>query len=221
MALILGDNLFYGQGLQTMLDRATEQSAGATIFAYGVKDPQLYGVVELDERNRPTSIVEKPKEPRSNLAVTGLYFYDNQVIDIATSLKPSPRGELEITDVNRAYLEREQLTVQIFGRGFAWLDTGTHSSLLQAANFVEIVEQRQGLKIACIEEVVFNKGFISAAQLAGLAAPFKNAYGDYLRQVLECGGGPGPALQNQPRRVTPRIRAVEYSCRRVSTSNVV
>jgi glucose-1-phosphate thymidylyltransferase len=185
VALVLGDNLFYGQGLQTMLDRAAGLKDGATVFAYGVKDPQRYGVVELDQDNRATSIVEKPVQPKSNLAVTGLYFYDNQVVDIAANLKPSRRGELEITDVNRVYLERGQLHVQVFGRGFAWLDTGTHASLLQASNFVEIVEQRQGLKIACIEEVAYHKGFITADQLAELAKPFKNAYGDYLRDVLQ------------------------------------
>lgn len=184
VALVLGDNIFYGQGLQTKLDSATQQDQGATIFAYAVKDPERYGVVRLDKRYRPVSIEEKPAKPKSNLAVTGLYFYDNQVLEIAAGLKPSQRGELEITDVNRAYLERGQLSVQAFGRGFAWLDTGTHESLLQAANFVEIVEQRQGLKIACIEEVAFHKGFITADELAELARPLKNAYGDYLRQLL-------------------------------------
>jgi len=185
VALVLGDNLFYGQGLQAMLDRAATLEVGATVFAYGVKDPQRYGVVELDKDSRAKSIVEKPVQPKSNLAVTGLYFYDNQVIDIAARLKPSRRGELEITDVNREYLERSQLHVQVFGRGFAWLDTGTHASLLQAANFVEIVEQRQGLKIACIEEVAYHKGFITAAELAELARPFNNSYGDYLRDLLK------------------------------------
>jgi glucose-1-phosphate thymidylyltransferase len=184
VALILGDNIFYGQGFQEKLDRATAQSAGATVFAYAVKDPQRYGVVEFDNEFRPIALEEKPRQPRSNYAVTGLYFYDYQVIDIAASLKPSARGELEITDVNREYLRRGQLRVERFGRGFAWLDTGTPHSLVQAANFVETMESRQGLKIACLEEVAWRKGFIDAAQLDCLAAAYSNSYGDYLRALL-------------------------------------
>jgi glucose-1-phosphate thymidylyltransferase len=184
VALILGDNIFYGQGFQEKLDRATAQAAGATVFAYAVKDPQRYGVVEFDDEFRPVSLEEKPRQPRSNYAVTGLYFYDNQVLDIAAGLKPSARGELEITDVNREYLRRGQLRVERFGRGFAWLDTGTPESLVQAANFVETIESRQGLKIACLEEVAWRKGFIDAAQLDRLAAAYPNSYGDYLRALL-------------------------------------
>jgi glucose-1-phosphate thymidylyltransferase len=184
VALILGDNIFYGQGFQEKLDRATAQAAGATVFAYAVKDPQRYGVVEFDDDMRPISIEEKPRQPRSNYAVTGLYFYDNQVLDIVTGLKPSARGELEITDVNREYLRRCQLRVERFGRGFAWLDTGTPESLVQAANFVETIESRQGLKIACLEEVAWRKGFIDDAQLDHLAVAYPNSYGDYLRALL-------------------------------------
>ena len=184
VALVLGDNIFYGQGFQAMLVQAAERAAGATVFGYLVKDPQRYGVVELDARGRPLGIEEKPAHPKSNYAVTGLYFYDNQVIDIAAALKPSPRGELEITDVNRAYLARGQLHVELFGRGFAWLDTGTHESLLQAANFVETIEQRQGLKIACIEEIALNKGFISEEQFLQLATSQPNSYGQYMHDLL-------------------------------------
>jgi glucose-1-phosphate thymidylyltransferase len=184
VAMILGDNIFYGQGFQASLRNASCRRQGATIFAYSVKDPQRYGVIEFDDRDRPVSIVEKPAEPRSNYAVTGLYFYDNQVVDIATRLKPSPRGELEITDVNRVYLERSQLSVERLGRGFAWLDTGTEASLLQAANFVQTIEERQGFKIACLEEVAFRKGYIDQNQLADLARQFKNAYGEYLLQLI-------------------------------------
>lgn len=184
VALVLGDNIFYGQGFQTMLQRATSRTEGATIFGYLVKDPERYGVVELDQVGRPRSIVEKPPQPISNWAVTGLYFYDNQVLDIAAALQPSARGELEITDVNRTYLERDQLHVELFSRGFAWLDTGTHESLLQAANFVETIEHRQGLKIACIEEIAFRKGFIDAAQLETLARVHANGYGKYLSDLL-------------------------------------
>lgn len=185
VALILGDNLFYGQGFQDMLGKAAREDRGATVFAYAVKDPERYGVVEFDETGRATSIEEKPARPKSHYAVTGLYFYDNQVLDIAAALKPSARGELEITDVNRRYLERGELHVQRFTRGFAWLDTGTHESLLQASNFIETLEQRQGLKVACLEEVAYLKGFINAAQLEALAAPLKNSYGDYLRELLK------------------------------------
>ncbi len=184
VALVLGDNIFYGQGFQRMLHRAASQRAGATVFAYVVKDPQRYGVVEMDAEGRALAIVEKPNQPRSNYAVTGLYFYDNQVVEIAAGLRPSARGELEITDVNRVYLERGQLRVEIFGRGFAWLDTGTHESLMQAANFVETIENRQGMKIACLEEIAFRKGFIDAAQLEALARGQPGSYGQYLLDLL-------------------------------------
>ena len=184
VALILGDNIFYGQGFQANLDRAIDRPMGATTFAYRVKDPQRYGVVELDDAGKALSIEEKPPAPRSNLAVTGLYFYDNQVIDIAANIRPSARGELEITDVNRAYMERGQLYVERLGRGFAWLDTGTETSLLQAADFVRTIEERQGLKIACLEEVAFYKGFINSQQLETLAKGFNNSYGQYLLSLL-------------------------------------
>jgi glucose-1-phosphate thymidylyltransferase len=189
VALVLGDNIFYGQGFQQMLLRAASQPQGATIFGYAVKDPERYGVVELDRDGKPLSIVEKPREPKSNYAVTGLYFYDNQVLEIAAGLKPSARGELEITDVNRTYLERGQLRVELFSRGFAWLDTGTHESLLQAANFVETIENRQGLKIACIEEIALYKGFIDIEQFRSLARAQKNTYGQYLLDLLKRPGG--------------------------------
>ena len=185
VALILGDNIFYGQGFQTNLDQAICRQLGATNFAYRVKDPERYGVVELDGDNRAVSIEEKPKKPRSNNAVTGLYFYDNQVVDIAASLKPSPRGELEITDVNRTYMQQGQLFVERLGRGFAWLDTGTETSLLQAGDFVRTIEERQGQKIACLEEIAFTKGFITAEQLAALAKSFNNSYGQYLLGLLD------------------------------------
>ncbi len=184
VALILGDNIFYGQGFQANLDRAVARQIGATNFAYRVKDPERYGVVEFDDGGKALSIEEKPKAPRSNYAVTGLYFYDNQVLDVAAGLSPSARGELEITDVNRAYLERGQLHVEQLGRGFAWLDTGTETSLLQAADFVRTIEERQGLKIACIEEVAFLKGFIHARQLETLAKGYNNSYGRYLLSLL-------------------------------------
>ena len=184
VALILGDNIFYGQGFQGMLRQAGGFSAGATVFAYPVKDPERYGVVEFDPQGRVLSIEEKPERPKSHYAVTGLYFYDNQVLDIAAELRPSPRGELEITDVNRVYLERQQLRVQTFSRGFAWLDTGTVESLIQAANYVETIESRQGMKIACIEEVAFRMGFITAAQLEQLAKKLPNDYGRYLKDLI-------------------------------------
>jgi glucose-1-phosphate thymidylyltransferase len=184
VSLILGDNIFYGQGFQTMLDLACQQDQGASVFAYPVKDPERYGVVEFDASGRVLSIEEKPPAPKSHFAVTGLYFYDNQVVDIAANLKPSPRGELEITDVNRVYLTRQQLRVQTFSRGFAWLDTGTTESLIQAANYVETIELRQGLKIACIEEVAYRMGFIGAEQVELLAAKLPNDYGRYLREMI-------------------------------------
>ena len=184
-ALILGDNIFSGQGFQAMLARACAQDQGATVFAYPVQDPERYGVVEFDAKGRAVSIEEKPARPKSNYAVTGLYFYDNQVLDIAANLKPSPRGELEITDVNREYLKRGQLRVEQFSRGFAWLDTGTTTSLIQAANYVETIESRQGLKIACIEEVAYRMGFISAVALESLANKLPNEYGSYLKRILQ------------------------------------
>jgi glucose-1-phosphate thymidylyltransferase len=184
VALVLGDNIFFGQGFQNNLARAAGRDVGATIFAYAVKDPERYGVVELDAE-RPISLEEKPAAPKSKLAVTGLYFYDNDVVRIAGDLRPSARGELEITDVNREYLRRDRLHAEVFTRGFAWLDTGTHESLIQAANFVQTIEMRQGMKISCIEEVAYHKGFITAAQLEKLARAVPNDYGQYLLQVLE------------------------------------
>jgi glucose-1-phosphate thymidylyltransferase len=184
VALVLGDNIFYGQGFQGMLAAASCHSEGATVFAYMVKDPQRYGVVELDARGLPHAIVEKPREPKSNLAVTGLYFYDNEVLQIAASLKPSARGELEITDVNREYMNRGRLRVTVLGRGFAWLDTGTHESLLLASNFVQTIEERQGLKIACIEEIALRKRFIGRQQYETLARLQNNSYGSYMLDLL-------------------------------------
>jgi len=184
VALILGDNIFYGQGFQAILNRACGNNLGATVFAYPVKDPQRYGVVEFDSQGRPLSINEKPSQPKSHYAITGLYFYDNHVLEIAAGLKPSPRGELEITDVNRAYLNRDQLRVEVFSRGFAWLDTGTTESLIQAANYVEVIESRQGLKIACPEEVAYRMGYITAEQVEQLADGIPNDYGQYLKAVI-------------------------------------
>ena len=192
MALVLGDNIFHGHGLPEHLAVAASRESGATVFAYYVRDPERYGVVELGRDNRARSIEEKPARPRSNYAVTGLYFYDNKVVDIAASLKPSARGELEITDVNRAYLEAGDLHVQVLGRGFAWLDTGTHESLQNASTFIEIVERRQGLKVSCVEEIAFRMGYIDGQQLTALAEPMrKNEYGRYLLDLLENRGAIG------------------------------
>jgi glucose-1-phosphate thymidylyltransferase len=184
--LILGDNIYYGQGLSAVLRRAVARERGATVFGYYVRDPERYGVVSFDERGRAKDIEEKPKAPKSNYAVTGLYFYDNDVVNVAKNIRPSARGELEITDVNRVYLERGELNVELLGRGYAWLDTGTHESLLAAAHFVQVVEQRQGLKVACPEEVAWRMGFIDDRQLARLAEPLaKSGYGQYLMELLE------------------------------------
>ncbi len=191
-ALVLGDNIFYGHGLTDVLRRAAAKDSGATVFGYWVRDPERYGVVEFDDDGRVIGIEEKPERPKSNYAVTGLYFYDNQVLRIAAGLRPSARGEVEITDVNRAYLEQSELRVELLGRGYAWLDTGTHRSLLQAANFVQTIEERQGLKIACVEEVAYRMGYIDAAQVARLAAPLeKSGYGEYLMQVVADDSIPG------------------------------
>jgi glucose-1-phosphate thymidylyltransferase len=184
-SLVLGDNIFYGHGLSEQVARAARQSAGATVFGYWVKDPHRYGVVELTADGRALSLEEKPKQPKSNYAVTGLYFYDNDVLDIAQALKPSARGELEITDVNREYMNRGSLRVELLGRGYAWLDTGTHESLMQAASFIQIIEERQGLKVACLEEIAWRMGFIAADRLAALAEPMRNnEYGRYLLALL-------------------------------------
>lgn len=186
VALVLGDNIFYGHGLPETLTAAMAQTDGATIFGYAVRDPQRYGVVEFDADRRVVSIEEKPARPKSSHAVTGLYFYDNDVVEIARGIKPSPRGELEITDVNRHYLAAGKLRVELMGRGFAWLDTGTHESLLDAANFIRLLEQRQGLKIACPEEIAHHMGYIDAAALEALARPLvKSGYGDYLMRLLD------------------------------------
>ena len=184
VALVLGDNIFYGHGLPEQLRAAAEHSSGATVFAYRVRDPERYGVVQFDADGNALDIEEKPKQPKSHHAVTGLYFYDNEVLDIAAALRPSARGELEITDVNRAYLERRALRVEILGRGVAWLDTGTHESLLQAAMFIEAIESRQGLKVCCPEEIAFRAGYIDAARLEELALPLaKTGYGAYLLEI--------------------------------------
>jgi len=185
-ALILGDNIYYGNDLDALLRSATERTDGATVFAYHVQDPERYGVVEFNDQRTAVSIEEKPKQPKSNYAVTGLYFYDNQVCDIAASIKPSARGELEITDVNKVYLDKGELNVEVMGRGMAWLDTGTHDSLLEAGQFIATIEKRQGLKVACPEEIAYRKGYIDADQLRKLAEPLKkNNYGQYLLQILE------------------------------------
>jgi glucose-1-phosphate thymidylyltransferase len=185
-ALVLGDNIFYGHTFQNQLASASQRDEGATVFAYRVRDPERYGVVEFDQTGRAVSLEEKPLQPKSNYAVTGLYFYDNDVLEIAKNLKPSPRGDLEITDVNRIYLESGKLAVEIMGRGYAWLDTGTHESLLDASQFIQTIEHRQGLKIACPEEIAYRQKFIDAAQLEKLAAPLKKSgYGEYLLQVLK------------------------------------
>jgi glucose-1-phosphate thymidylyltransferase len=190
-ALVLGDNIFYGHDLQALLRQADANDVGATVFAYHVQDPERYGVVSFGATGKAISIEEKPAKPNSNYAVTGLYFYDSQVVDIAKSIKPSARGELEITAVNQAYLERSQLNVQIMQRGYAWLDTGTHDSLLEAGQFIATLEHRQGLKIACLEEIAWRSGFIDDAQLAKLAEPLaKNGYGQYLQRLLKERGRP-------------------------------
>ncbi|KAB8062352.1 glucose-1-phosphate thymidylyltransferase RfbA [Janthinobacterium sp. FT14W] len=185
-ALILGDNIYYGHDFETQLREASARTSGSTVFAYHVHDPERYGVVDFDAQRRAISIEEKPLKPKSNYAVTGLYFYDSQVCDIAAGIAPSPRGELEITDVNRTYLERGQLNVELMGRGMAWLDTGTHESLLEAGQFIATIENRQGLKVACPEEIAYRRGYIDAAKLEALAQPLKkNAYGQYLLRLLE------------------------------------
>ena len=185
-ALILGDNLYYGHNFASLLKRADAQSSGASVFAYHVKDPERYGVVEFDATGKALSIEEKPAKPKSRYAVTGLYFYDNQVVDIAKNIKPSPRGELEITDVNKVYLEQGQLNVEIMGRGYAWLDTGTHDSLIEAAQFIQTIEHRQGFKVACPEEIAYRNGWVTAEQLEQLAQPYlKTGYGQYLMDLLK------------------------------------
>ncbi|MGP6146538.1 glucose-1-phosphate thymidylyltransferase RfbA [Jeotgalibaca sp. A122] len=184
VCLILGDNIYHGSGLAQMLQRAANKETGATVFGYHVQDPERFGVVDFDKDKKAISIEEKPENPKSNYAVTGLYFYDNKVVEIAKNIKPSPRGELEITDVNKVYLERNELNVEIMGRGFAWLDTGTHESLLEASTFIETIEKRQNLKVACLEEIAYRMGYISKEDLINLAQPLKkNGYGQYLLRI--------------------------------------
>ena len=191
VCLVLGDNIFYGQGFTPMLKQAVARAKGATVFGYQVKDPERFGVVEFDEQQRAISLEEKPTHPKSHFAVTGLYFYDNEVIQIAKQVKPSERGELEITTVNQMYLERGDLNVELLGRGFAWLDTGTHASLLEAAQFVETLEKRQGYKVACLEEIAFNQGWLSPGQILEIGQSMsKNDYGQYLISLVEQGRGP-------------------------------
>ncbi|MFP5492697.1 MAG: glucose-1-phosphate thymidylyltransferase RfbA [Bacteriovoracia bacterium] len=186
--LILGDNIFYGHGMVEMLEKSARLESGAVVFGYYVKDPERYGVAEVDAAGKVLSLEEKPIQPKSNYAVTGLYFYDNQVVEIARNLKPSKRGELEITDLNKVYLEKQQLRLEMMGRGFAWLDTGTHESLLEASNFIATIEHRQGLKVSCLEEIAYQKGFISRDQVLKLAEPMKkNGYGQYLIEMLSRG----------------------------------
>jgi len=184
--LVLGDNLFFGHDFAKQLRSAADRKEGATVFAYAVQDPQRYGVVEFDENRKAISLEEKPKNPKSRYAVTGIYFYDQQIVGVAEAMKPSPRGELEITDVNRWYLERGQLTTELLGRGMAWLDTGTHDSLLEASLFIQTIEKRQGLKVACLEEIAYRQGYIDAAQLQELAAKMaKSTYGEYLKHIID------------------------------------
>ena len=186
VCLILGDNIYYGGRLSEMLQRAASRPSGATIFGYHVHDPERFGVVEFDKEMKAVSIEEKPEKPKSNYAVTGLYFYDNKVVDIAKNIKPSPRGELEITDVNKVYLEKGELSVELLGRGYAWLDSGTHESLLEASNFIETIEKRQNLKVACLEEIAYRMGYIDREQLIKLAQPLKkNNYGQYMLRIAE------------------------------------
>jgi len=188
VALVLGDNIFYGHGLTDLLRKAADREKGATVFGYYVNDPERFGVVEFDAAGKAVSIEEKPEVPKSNYAVTGLYFYDNRVVNIAKSIQPSPRGELEITDINKAYLEMGELSVELLGRGYAWLDTGTHASLLEASQFIETVEKRQSLKIACLEEIAYKMGYITKEKLIELAEPLKkNQYGQYLIKIANQG----------------------------------
>lgn len=186
VSLVLGDNIFHGDGMELLLKNATAKNSGATVFGYYVRDPERYGVVSFDASGKANDIEEKPKNPKSNYAVTGLYFYDNKVVTIAKQMEPSARGELEISDLNKVYLDNNELTVAVMGRGYAWLDTGTHDSLLSAANFIQVVEERQGLKVACPEEIAYRQGFISAQQLEELAKPLaKSGYGNYLMDILK------------------------------------